>query len=293
MQWKPVFRDLTKNSQVIHVSGVCHCANFGRLHPILTRKLSPSNCHLGEDVHAADLGNQPPFPGFALRPGTYRGLAPRFLPCASPPSVWVPCAVAFGASLLRSTGKASTPCSGRVFCRCPLTSRAAYLPSPLSPCGVPFGPSIIVPSSAYLFLRLSALEWLNSFARLHDLPGPLLTLRQGQDESLRPSHDSVTCRRSPEVSSTAFDAQPPDLPPVRLMDKGFVVICRLARHRRPPIRFLSIGSHLCSSLLSGPPRGGCDFTLTLRYNFTSISLSKGLSPSSCRTCSAHKEKPPA
>ena len=39
--------------------------------------------------------------------------------------------------------------------------------------------------------------------------------------------------RSPEVSSTAFDAQPPDLPPVPLMDMGFAVICQLTRHRRP------------------------------------------------------------
>jgi len=62
----------------------------------------------------------------------------------------------------------------------------------------------------------------------------------------------VTCRRSPEVSSTAFDAQPPDLPPVSLMDMGFAVIRPLARHRRPPIRFLFIGSRLCSTLLSGP-----------------------------------------
>src|SRR5689334_16159064 len=66
------------------------------------------------------------------------------------------------------------------------------------------------------------------------------------------SHASVTCRRSPEVSSTAFDAQPPDLPPVSLMDMGFAVCCSLARHRRPHIRFLFIGSHLCSALLSGP-----------------------------------------
>jgi hypothetical protein len=66
------------------------------------------------------------------------------------------------------------------------------------------------------------------------------------------SHDSVTCRRPPEVSSTAFDAQPPDLPPVSLMDMGFAIICPLARHRRPPIRFLFIGSRLCSTLLSGP-----------------------------------------
>src|ERR1700733_14411500 len=66
------------------------------------------------------------------------------------------------------------------------------------------------------------------------------------------SHDFVTCRRSPEVSSTAFDTQPPDLPPVSLMDMGFAVIRPLARHRRPPIRFLFIGSRLCSTLLSGP-----------------------------------------
>ncbi len=66
------------------------------------------------------------------------------------------------------------------------------------------------------------------------------------------SHESVTCHRSPEVSSTAFDAQPPDLPPVRLMDRGFAVTGPLARHRRPLIRFLFIGSRLCSALLSGP-----------------------------------------
>jgi len=71
-------------------------------------------------------------------------------------------------------------------------------------------------------------------------------------QALKDSHDSVTCRRSPEVSSTAFDAQPPDLPPVSLMDMGFAIIGPLARHRRPQIRFLFIGSRLCSALLSGP-----------------------------------------
>src|SRR5450432_503946 len=64
------------------------------------------------------------------------------------------------------------------------------------------------------------------------------------------SHDSVTCSRSPEVSSTAFHAQPPDLPRVPLMDVGFAIICSLARHRRPQIQFLSIGSRVCSTLLS-------------------------------------------
>ncbi len=47
------------------------------------------------------------------------------------------------------------------------------------------------------------------------------------------SHDSVTRGRSPEVSSTAFNAQPPDLPPAPLMDMGFAVLCPLARRRRP------------------------------------------------------------
>src|SRR5262249_4255709 len=71
---------------------------------------------------------------------------------------------AFGASLLSPAGEASSPCAGRFFCRCPLMSRAAYLPFPLLPLRVPFGPSIIVSGLAYLFLRLSALECLTSLA---------------------------------------------------------------------------------------------------------------------------------
>ncbi len=47
------------------------------------------------------------------------------------------------------------------------------------------------------------------------------------------SHDAVTCGGSPEVSSTAFAAQPPDLPPMRLVEVGFAVACQLAPHRRP------------------------------------------------------------
>jgi hypothetical protein len=66
------------------------------------------------------------------------------------------------------------------------------------------------------------------------------------------SLDSETNGRSPEVSSTAFSAQPPDLQPVPLMDMGFAITCPLAPHRMPPIRFLSIGSRLCSTLPSDP-----------------------------------------
>src|SRR5437879_5462696 len=67
------------------------------------------------------------------------------------------------------------------------------------------------------------------------------------------SRDFTTNGRSPEVSSTAFRAQPPNLQPTPLMDMGFVVICQLAQRRMPLIRFLYIGSHVCSTLLSDPP----------------------------------------
>ena len=58
--------------------------------------------------------------------------------------------------------------------------------------------------------------------------------------------------RSPEVSSTAFRAQPPDLQPVPLMDMDFAISCPLVRRRMPLIRFLFIGSRVCSTLLSDP-----------------------------------------
>jgi len=66
------------------------------------------------------------------------------------------------------------------------------------------------------------------------------------------SRESTTANRSPEVSSTAFRAQPPDLQPASLMDMGFAVIGPLARRRMPRIRFLFIGSRLCSALPSDP-----------------------------------------
>jgi hypothetical protein len=66
------------------------------------------------------------------------------------------------------------------------------------------------------------------------------------------SRDFTTNVRSPEVSSTAFRAQPPNLQPAPLMDMGFIVIRQLARRRMPLIRFLYIGSHVCSTLLSDP-----------------------------------------
>jgi hypothetical protein len=82
---------------------------------------------------------------------------------------------------------------------------------------------------------------------------PLLTsaVRSGSIRSTL-SPESRTNSRSPEVSSTAFRTQPPDLHPVPLMDLDFVIACPLVRHNMPLIRFLFIGSYVCSTLLSDP-----------------------------------------
>ncbi len=118
--------------------------------------------------------------------------------------------------------------------------------------GRPSGLHPYLPPEGQTILAFCRVSSLRSHCLLAVPFIPLAGLQHGQGESLHPQSRCVTCRRSPEVSSTAFDAQPPDLPPVDLMDMGFAITCSLARHRRPHIRFLFIGSHLCSALLSGP-----------------------------------------
>jgi len=66
------------------------------------------------------------------------------------------------------------------------------------------------------------------------------------------SPGSGTCNSSPAISLTAFNAQLPNLQPALLMDMDFVVSCPLVQRRMPRIRFLSIGSRLCSTLPSDP-----------------------------------------
>jgi hypothetical protein len=83
------------------------------------------------------------------------------------------------------------------------------------------------------------------------------------------SHDCATRNRSPEVSSTAFRTQPPNLQPAPLIDMGFAVIGQLARRRMPQIRFLYIARTFAPRFLRTPPR---DDALALRYYFTSIRL---------------------
>ena len=69
---------------------------------------------------------------------------------------------------------------------------------------------------------------------------------------LSPCPMTWTRDRPPEVSSPAFTAHPPDLQPRRLVDVDFVVKSRLVPACLPRIRFLSIGSRLCSRLPSDP-----------------------------------------
>src|SRR6266850_8197603 len=46
------------------------------------------------------------------------------------------------------------------------------------------------------------------------------------------SHESETCNRSPEISSIAFHAQPPNLRFASLIDMGFATVRPLARRSR-------------------------------------------------------------
>src|SRR6202047_3134473 len=117
----------------------------------------------------------------------------------------VPSRGVLGASLLPSPVKASALCSW-FFCR--LSFIRVLRPTRRS---LLFGPSALRPT----------------------MPAADSRCTVKMNRSIL-SHDPVTCGGSPDVSSTAFDAQPPDLPPVCLVDLGFAVLCQLAPHRRPP-----------------------------------------------------------
>src|SRR5207249_2203539 len=87
---------------------------------------------------------------------------------------------------------------------------------------------------------------------------------------------SKTDGRTPEVSSTAFDAQPLDLHSVPLMDRGFAANCQLARtlpasypvlvHRLASLLHASFRPHLTVRPLrfaiTSPP-SGCEEDLHL------------------------------
>jgi len=157
-----------------------------------------------------------PWLAFTRRKARFRFSLPQTssIHCSSPAGLSVsPFAVcdsvpshgALGVSLLPSSVKASTLCSW-FFCRLSLIESCLLLAAPYGSGLRPHRPTMPSADSRPTVR-------MNAFIR---------------------SHDSLTCGGSPEVSSTAFPAQPPDLPPVHLIDVGFAISCSLARHRRPP-----------------------------------------------------------
>ena len=112
------------------------------------------------------------------------------------------------------------------FCRMSFLRCMSY--SPL----LSFGPSILVPGSAYLFLHLSVFGVPQYPCRRQDLLCPMLTsaLRSGCLSTS--SVTGATQDSSPGVSSTAFRAQSPDLRSASLMEVDFAVRCPLVRRSR-------------------------------------------------------------
>ena len=83
------------------------------------------------------------------------------------------------------------------------------------------------------------------------------------------SHESVTCSSSPEISSTAFHAQPPNLRFASLIDMGFAIIGPLAQRSRLRSGSCTLARAFAPRFLQTPPH---DDALALRYHFTSIRL---------------------
>ena len=111
-----------------------------------------------------------------------------------------------------------------IFCRIARMSLPSYYPCPL------FGPSSAKPTTMPSADFCVAVTCLTT-----------RSVRLGR-----------TQRRSPRVRPTAFPAHPPNLPPRRIDDADFAITGSLVRSGRPRIRFLFIGSQVCSTLPSDP-----------------------------------------
>ncbi|SRR5216683_3415424 len=83
------------------------------------------------------------------------------------------------------------------------------------------------------------------------------------------SPESETCSSSPEISSIAFHAQPPNLRFASLIDMGFATIGPLARRSRLRSGSSTLARAFAPRFLQTPPHGDA---LALRYHFTSIRL---------------------
>src|ERR1017187_8100681 len=106
---------------------------------------------------------------------------------------------------------------------CRSSSRAAYLPLP----------------SVWAFAARAATMPAADFCRTLTVDRSTL------------SPDSGTCSRPPEVSLTAFRAQPPDLQPAPLMDMDFAINVPDVRARMPFCLFFFVSQSHCARLLPG------------------------------------------
>lgn len=111
----------------------------------------------------------------------------------------------------------------------------------LSPCGHRSGLRLSA-AAAYLLRRLLVCKETT-------MPSADFCIAFGPPHSF-PSLVSKTACRPPGVSSTTFSTRPPDLQRHPLMTMDFVIICSLVRVQLPCIRFLFVGSWICSTLLS-------------------------------------------
>ncbi len=110
----------------------------------------------------------------------------------------------------------------------------------------------LLPLTAHESRRLLATTSVRAFVRRRTTMPSADFCRPIKAACSTPSPVSRTHDRSPEVSSTTFRAQPPNLQPASLMDMDFAILGPLVRRRMPAIRFLSIGSRFCSTLPSDP-----------------------------------------
>jgi hypothetical protein len=83
------------------------------------------------------------------------------------------------------------------------------------------------------------------------------------------SHESATYSSSPEISSIAFHAQPPNLRFASLIDMGLATIGPLARRSGLRSGSCTWARVFAPRFLQTPPRGDA---LALRYHFTAIRL---------------------
>ncbi len=149
------------------------------------------------------------------------------------------------------------------FCRLSFMSRAAYSPLPLPPCGGPFGPS------SHLRTTTPSADFCRPVRMNRSILSP--DIRDKRQIS-RGKFDRLP-HATAGFTTSALDGY--GLRESIARSSGTVCLisgsCTSARAFAP--RFFQT-----------PPRGDA---LALRYDFTSIRLSRGLSPPSCRTCSAH------